>query len=414
MTESAPESGEPRDRCNYPGCSRPSRPDPATGRPSRYCEQPDNTGGPVHNRANAWRARRAQRGGVATQQETGLGLAAPVSLARATLEQRLSELPEKMADLRGYLDDLVVQLRAAGDVEAAGAEVEDAHRDALAKVTEAEQRSAAAERAARLADERARTAEHEREEADALAEDAIAESARLREETQSEITQIRADAEAAVARAHEQLATAQAEHRNELAQRDTQLDQARQDASAARLDAASAQAAQRAADEAAERERQIAAQLRRELDQTRRDTEEERQRLQAQIDSAREAAQQAAAETATLRADLAAACAEITAAQHAVEIEREAVASLNRALQRQRDDAHAERERLRNDHAEQLANARQSAEERVHILTEALTVAREAADAYRAQLPQTVPTSSPPTPRKRASRARISAPKQNE
>ena len=52
----------------------------------------------MHNRANAWRARRAQRGGVATQEDSGL--AAPVSMARATLEQRLTELPQKVADLR--------------------------------------------------------------------------------------------------------------------------------------------------------------------------------------------------------------------------------------------------------------------------------------------------------------------------
>ncbi len=193
MSETAPtDDSAPRDRCNYPGCTRTSRPDPATGRPSRYCEQPDSSGGPVHNRANAWRARRAQRGSVATQEDAGL--ASGVSLARATLEQRLDELPEKVADLRVYLDDLVVQLRAAGDVEAAGAEVEDAHRDALAKVTEAERRSAAAERAARQANEREQTAEREREEADALAEDAIAETARVREELQAEIAQVRAEA----------------------------------------------------------------------------------------------------------------------------------------------------------------------------------------------------------------------------
>jgi LPS O-antigen subunit length determinant protein (WzzB/FepE family) len=81
------------------------------------------------------------------------------------------------------------------------------------------------------------------------------------------------------------------------------------------------------------------------------------------------------------------------------------LASLNEELERQRDDARAERERLRVDHADQLAQAQRNADERVHTLTEALTVAREAAEAYRAQLPHTAPTSSPPAPRKRAPRA---------
>lgn len=401
-THPDPPGRGPQDRCNYPGCTRASRPDPATGRPSRYCEQPDSDGGPVHNRASAWRARRNQRGAVATQDD-GM-LAAPVSLARATLEQRLTEFPEKLADLRGYLDDLVVQLRAAGDVEAAGAEVEDAHRDALTKVTEAERRSTAAERAARLAEERARTAESEREEADALADEAIAEAARVREAAQAEIAQIRGEAEAAVATSQEQLATAETDHRNQLSQRDAELDRARQDVRATQLEAASAQAAQRAADEAAERERQTAVALRRELDQTRGGAEEERQRLQAQVDSARESAHQSAAETAALRADLAAARAEAAAAQHAVETERQALASLTQELERQRDDARTERERLRVDHAEQLAHAQRSADERVHTLTEALALAREAAEAYRVQLPQAASTSGSPAPRKRAPR----------
>jgi hypothetical protein len=43
---------------------------------------------------------------VVTQDDAGL--AAPVSLARASLEQRLTELPAKLADLRGYFDDLLV------------------------------------------------------------------------------------------------------------------------------------------------------------------------------------------------------------------------------------------------------------------------------------------------------------------
>ncbi|MDZ4270603.1 MAG: hypothetical protein U1D00_33870, partial [Mycobacterium sp.] len=87
-TDAIAEIRHDRDRCSYPGCSRPRRPDPATGRPSRYCEQADDVGGPIHNRATAFKARRAhQQGGVTVQDEAGT--AAPVSMARATLDQRL-------------------------------------------------------------------------------------------------------------------------------------------------------------------------------------------------------------------------------------------------------------------------------------------------------------------------------------
>lgn len=189
-----------RNHCSYPGCTRPRRPDPSTGRPTRYCEQADEAGGPVHNRANAWKARRAREGAVTALDSEAT--AAPVSLARATLDQRLAELPERFADLRHYLDGVVADIRDAGDIEAAGAEVEDAHRDALAKITEAERRTAAAERTARLAHERIEQAERDREEADLLAEESAAETDRVREEAQAEIAAVRADADAAVELAH--------------------------------------------------------------------------------------------------------------------------------------------------------------------------------------------------------------------
>ncbi len=79
----------------------PRRPDPATGRPSRYCERADEGGGPIHNRGTAWKARRAHTGDAPPRED---GLTAPVSMARATLEQRLSELPGRFEDLRQYLE----------------------------------------------------------------------------------------------------------------------------------------------------------------------------------------------------------------------------------------------------------------------------------------------------------------------
>ena len=78
-------------RCHYPGCNRPSRPDSATGRPSLYCEQSDLEGGPVHNRANAWRRRRAEKPTSAGNQSA----AAPASPGRAAFEERVVELTDK-------------------------------------------------------------------------------------------------------------------------------------------------------------------------------------------------------------------------------------------------------------------------------------------------------------------------------
>ncbi len=395
--EAAPSS---KDRCHYPGCTRVRRPDPATGRPTRYCGEADPDGGPVHTPASAWKARNAQRDAAVTTQEPS-NAAAPVSLARATLEQRLEQLPEKFGELREYLDSLLAGIREAGDVEAAGAEVEDAHRDALTKVTEADRRTAAAERNARLAEERAADAERDRQEADALVEDAMSEMARIRDETTAEVARIRAEAEAAINRAQEQVTEAEDEHRRLLAERDTQLEQARQDVTTAQVAAAAAQSGHQAADAEAARERQAAAELRAELEQVRRDADSTRQRLQAQVESARDAQQVAAADIATTRAELATAQAQAAAAQRAIEVEHDTVLTLRQEIDRQRADTQSERETLRANHAEQLAQAERNADDRVQALTEALAAAREVAATYRAQL-GTAETSG--EPRKRSPR----------
>lgn len=375
-----------RDRCNYPGCTRTRLPDPATGRPTRYCGQADAGGGPIHNRATAWKARRTHQGGVLTQNDENP--AAPLSMARATLDQRLAEMPRRLEDFQSYLGAVVADIRDAGDIEAAGAEVQDAHREALTKINEAERRSTAAERTARAATERAEQAERDREEADLLAEDAVAEVSRVRDETQAELATQRADADAAALAAEQNLAQTTADYQARLAERDAELERARQDAGAARLEVAAALAAQRAAEESAERERSTVAQLRGELDTARRNFDETRQQLQATVESARADAQQARAETATVRVELATTQAEAQAAMRAAEVDRTAVVTVTRDLERQRDESRAERDALRETHAAQLAQAQRNADERVHALTEALAVATTAADTYRAQLPQ--------------------------
>lgn len=367
MSENALVPASETDRlCTYPGCTRPRRPDPATGRPSRYCERADEEGGPVHNRATAWKARRTHREDAAPTQDEGGGLSAPVSMARATLDQRLAELPGRVADLRQYLDAVVLDLRAAGDIEAAGSEVEDAHREALTKVTAAEGRAAAAERAARSAHAIAQAAQQDRAEADALTEEATAEMERVRQQAQTE-----------VARAHEQLAAQAAEFTAALAERDAEVDQARRDVADARTEAASAVASQNAATTQAARERETAAQLRQELDTARRDFEAARIQYQDQIESARMDLQAATTETAALRTALAEANAQAAAAERASQAAGESLAALRHDGDRQRAEARSQLDGLRATYAEQLAQVQRNADERVAVLTDALDAARE-------------------------------------
>lgn len=335
------------DCCTYPGCTRPRRPDPATGRPTRYCEQADANGGPVHNRVTAWKARQTQQGTVTTQAPTAPS--APVSLARATLEQHLAELPGKLTEQRRYLDALVEALRAASDLEAAGAEVEDAHRDALAKVVDAERRVAEAERIARAATARAETAESDRDEADTLAADALAETARIREDAQAELEQLRTAA-------------------------DTEVAQARDDAAQARDDAAEARTAAAAAHTALETAEARAA-----------DTIAE---LRADLESARRDVQVAVAAESGVRVELATVTAELRVAQQSAAVDREALAGVRQELERQRIDFHAERDAQRAAHAEQVETLTHSADQRAQALADALSAAREVAESYRAQLEQ--------------------------
>uniref|UniRef100_UPI003F583635 hypothetical protein n=1 Tax=Mycolicibacterium obuense TaxID=1807 RepID=UPI003F583635 len=374
------------DRCHYPGCSRPRRPDPATGRPSRYCERADDGGGPVHNRANAWKARRAQTPSADARPDAEQA-DAPVSMARATLEQRLDELPQRVSEFRQYFDDVLAGIRAAGDVEAAGAEVEDAHRDALAKVNEAERRASAAERSARAADDRAAQARQEREEADALAEEALTEVERLRTTTEADMAELRARTDAAVAAAEASLADARTRFGEQLAERDRQVEAAREAANAAHIEASAAQAALAAANDSAERERQTTAQLRDQLDHARTDSEEKQAALHSQINTAREEARAATADAAALRVDLATAHARAESAQRAADTERATVSTLTAELERVRAEQRSERERLETTHAQQLALVQRNADERVQALNDALTHARQTAGTAHSDSP---------------------------
>lgn len=361
--------------CTFPGCTRPSRPDAATGRPSLYCEEPDPSGGPVHNRVNAWRARRAEQGSspVATDRSAQ----APVSMARASLEQRLGEFPGKLGEFRDFLDAAIATIREAGDIEAAGAEVEDAHRDALATVAEAERRASTAERAARLAEERSGVADRERQEADAVAEESMAQAERVREELTSELVRVREQTDAAITASRAELADAQRQHATALASRDRAVERARADTDAAKLDTAAAVAARTAAEDALAREIENSTQLRAELDRSRRQAEHDREQLQAKLDTAEAARQQSYETLAATRLQLAAAEAARTAAEQAAQYSHDTAENVRGELEATKAEMRSEREALRSEHAAQVAQIQHSADQRAEALQEALQAVKD-------------------------------------
>lgn len=76
--------------CRLPGCSRPAEAgDDGPGRPREYCDEP------THNRASAWRARRA--GGGAPDRAIPDDMGRPVTMAAA----RGSELTSQVTNQGG-------------------------------------------------------------------------------------------------------------------------------------------------------------------------------------------------------------------------------------------------------------------------------------------------------------------------
>ena len=148
-----------------------------------------------------------------------------------------------------------------------------------------------------------------------------------------------------------------------------------------------------AAREVAERERGTAASLRNQIDELRREVDAARvdataaRTASAAAEAARDAAQEAAER-------------ERAAAQEAAERERAAAAEARQQLDQAHAEARSDREALRTEHAEQLRQLRQEADDRASALSAALDVARAEADANRAQLDTATataaPTKSPP------------------
>ena len=147
--------------CRFPGCERPADTSDAggPGRPSEYCTDP------AHNRAAAWRARRASRAetqGRAVPDDLGR----PVTMARARAGELVDQVTTQTGHLVSALTGVLEELRTLGDPDAAAAQIEAVTTDAEQRVAEALARAARAENAQR-------TTDAQRREADAAAEEAV-------------------------------------------------------------------------------------------------------------------------------------------------------------------------------------------------------------------------------------------------
>ncbi len=233
--------------CAYPGCEQPPAPAGSDrGAKPKYCDDP------AHNPLSAHRERRRREAETSGQraEETGgqpvtLGLTRAAELVRA-LEKLTAQHAETLARA-------ITELRDAGDIESAEAEV-------YAARTSADQRVATAE--ARLAEEiqRRRDAEAERddaraarEQADAAATQAISrmdelerELTELRTATAEEIRQVRAGATAEIKQvrdsAQHDISAARDDAARQVADATARLGQAEQDTARARQAEAAAMA----------------------------------------------------------------------------------------------------------------------------------------------------------------------------
>lgn len=119
--------------------------------------------------------------------------------------------------------------------------------------------------------------------------------------------------------------------------------------------------------------------------------------------------QQAHEEIAAVRLELAGVQAEAAAADRAAQRDREALIALRRELDQVRADVQSEREALRAAHTEQIAQIQRNADERAAALNQALDLARESAETYRAQL-----AAQPPTPSRSQGEQRTTARKRQQ
>jgi colicin import membrane protein len=279
--------------CAYPGCNQPpAAPGSDRGAKPKYCEDP------AHNPLSAHRERRRREAEASGQRaEEAGGQPVTLGLTRASeLVRTLEKLTVQHADT---LTRAIAELRAAGDIESAEAEV-------YAARTSADQRVATAE--ARLAEEiqRRRDAELEREAARAdrdQADDATAQAIARMDDLERELAEFRASAAQQI---NEARARAEAEVRQarDTAQRDIS---AARDEAGRRVADATARAGQADHDAALARQAEEAACIRadhqRALDQLAAATTARIAALEEACGALRVRAERAEADLDTARAD---------------------------------------------------------------------------------------------------------------
>jgi colicin import membrane protein len=299
----------PTSLCAYPDCDQPTAP-PTSDRGARpkYCTDES------HNPLTAHRERRRRQAEATGQraEETG-GQPVTIGLTRATeLVRALEKLTAQHADT---LTRAVAELRSAGDVESAEAEV-------YAARTSADQRVAAAE--ARLAEEMNRRREAEadrdqvqadREEADEAASQAIGrmdeltrELAELRNMTDEQLRQLRDQAATDIQQARDtaqrEISQARDDATRQVSQAASQLRRAEQEtARAQQAEAAAIDRADRAQGQAAEETGRIRADAQRERDELHTATDARLAALEEARDSLRIRAGRAEADLDTARAE---------------------------------------------------------------------------------------------------------------
>jgi chromosome segregation ATPase len=303
-------------QCAYPGCEQPvAAPTSDRGAKPKYCDDA------THNPLTAHRERRKRDADATGQraEETG-GQPVTIGLTRATeLVRALEKLTAQHADT---LARAVAELRSAGDVESAEAEV-------YAARTSADQRVAAAE--ARLAEEMNRRreaeadrdhAQAEREEADEAASQAISrmdeltgalaelrtttdeQVRQLREQTAAEIQQARDTAQREIGQARDEATRQVVEATRQVVEATSQLGRAEQEtARAQQAEATAIQRADRAQAQAAEEISRIRADAQRERDDLHAATDARLAALEEARDSLRIRAERAEADLDTARAE---------------------------------------------------------------------------------------------------------------
>jgi hypothetical protein len=221
-------------QCAYPGCDQATAaPGSDRGARPKYCDDPE------HNPLSAHRERRRDAGASGQRSaETG---GQPVTLGITRAAELIGTLEKLTAQHADTLTRAITELRAAGDIESAEAEV-------YAARTSADQRIAAAH--ARLAEEiqRRRDAEAQRDTARAArgqADDATARAVSRIQNLERELAELRSRADAEVREARDDAArqVAGAEARARQASQDTATARQGEVAAITRADQAQATAA---------------------------------------------------------------------------------------------------------------------------------------------------------------------------